>query len=272
MTKPLPIACIKANSDILFKKVNDLKQALDIDSTSGHLYVVNIEFDHKNATQNQITYNEIYPPIVEKQKIIDPCERSIYQLLEQHSTTEKGKLRSYKATKKAHGTMFKKNFQPMYLEQIFFFFFFAVVRTGWKVIKIYSHYTFEQERFKRDFILMNQKSRQNAKNSVEKDFYKLMSNSNFGYDCRNNLDNCQFVPIFDELKEITYIKKYYNFFDPNVSKFVTSDLIAQEIEEKYNDDMIKVSKEDKFYKIKKSAADTEKAQALESLKEFHKKK
>ena len=53
---------------------------------------------------------------------------------------------------------------------------------------------------------MNQKSRQEAKNSIEKDFYKLMNNSNFGYDCRNNLDNCQFVPIFDELKEIMYLK------------------------------------------------------------------
>ena len=29
-------------------------------------------------------YNEIYPTIIEKQKIIDPCERSVYQLLEQY--------------------------------------------------------------------------------------------------------------------------------------------------------------------------------------------
>ena len=128
----------------------------------------------------------------------------------------------------------------MYFEQIFF----SVVRAGWKITKIYLHYTFEHERFKKDFILINQKSRQNAKNSVEKDFYKLMNNSNFGYDCRNNLDNCKFVPIFDELKEITYNKKYYNFFDPKVPKFVTSDLISQEIEEKYNDDIIKISAED----------------------------
>ena len=59
-----------------------------------------------------------------------------------------------------------------------------------------------------------------------------MNNSNFGYDYRNNLDNCNFVTIFDELKDITDIKKYYSFFDPKVFKFVTPDLIKQEIEAK----------------------------------------
>ena len=33
--------------------------------------------------KKQLVYNEIYPPIIEKQKIIDPCERSVFQLLEQ---------------------------------------------------------------------------------------------------------------------------------------------------------------------------------------------
>ena len=73
------------------------------------------------------------------------------------------------------------------------------VRVRWSVTKKYSYYIFEQECFKKEFILMNQSSRYNAKNSIEKDFYKLMNNSNFGYDCCNTLDNCQFVPIFDEL-------------------------------------------------------------------------
>ena len=30
---------------------------------------------------------------------------------------------------------------------------------------------------------MNQKSRQLSKNNIEKDFYELMNNSNFGYNC-----------------------------------------------------------------------------------------
>ena len=60
---------------------------------------------------------------------------------------------------------------------------------------------------------MNQKSKQNAKDSIKKYFFKLMNNSDFRYDCRNNLDNCQFIPIFDELKEVTYFKRYYNYFD-----------------------------------------------------------
>ena len=81
---------------------------------------------------------------------------------------------------------------------------FCIKRAGWKVTKIYSHLTFEQSRFKRKFVLINQKSRQQCKNDMEKGFYKLMNNSTFGYDCRNNLDNCKFVPIFDELKEIFY--------------------------------------------------------------------
>ena len=97
---------------------------------------------------------------------------------------------------------------------------------------------------------MNQKSRQQSKNSVEKDFYKLKSNSNLGYDCRNNLDNCKCVPIFDEYKEITFINRYHNIFDSKVSQLVTSDLLKADVEEKYNDKLSKLDKEDRFYEIK----------------------
>ena len=54
---------------------------------------------------------------------------------------------------------------------------------------------------------------------------QLMNDSNFGYDCRNNLHDCQFVPIFHELQEITYLKRHYNYFDSKVSSFVSSNLL-----------------------------------------------
>ena len=97
---------------------------------------------------------------------------------------------------------------------------------------------------------MNQKSRQKSKNDIEKDLYKLINNSNFGYDSRNNLHNCKFIPIFDELGEITYIQRNYSIFDSKVSQFVPTDLLKGNIEETYNDKLIKLDKEDKFYSIK----------------------
>ena len=99
-----------------------------------------------------------------------------------------------------------------------------------------------------------------------------MNSSNFGYDCQNNLDNCKFVPIFDEYKKITYIGKYWNFFDSRVSQFVTTDLIKQDIEEKYNDKFMKLDKEDKFYQIKLSTLNTEGLSNLEAAETFEKKK
>ena len=148
----------------------------------------------------------------------------------------------------------------MYLEDLLF----CIKRAGWKVT-IHSHITFEQARFKQKFILMNQKSRQQSKNSVEKDFYKLMNNSNFGYDCRNNLDNCKFVPIFDEYKEITFIDRYH-IFDSKVSQFVTSDLLKADVEEKYNDKLSKLDKEDRFYEIKLQTIKTKTATIRSSRK------
>ena len=202
MTKPLPTGCIKQWSDISLRTFNLLLEKVSLNDQIGYLYVVDIEFDHTKAIKTQIVYNEIYPPwnlllqFFEKRKIIDPCERSVYQLIEQFSSTKKGNPHACRATKETHATLFKKTFQPIYLKQLVF----VIKRAGWQVTKLYSHYAFEQERFKKDFILMNQRARQNSKNAIKKDFYKLMNNPNFGYDCHNNIDNFQFVPIFDELQ------------------------------------------------------------------------
>ena len=99
-----------------------------------------------------------------------------------------------------------------------------------------------------------------------------MNNSNFGYDCRNNLDNCKFPSIFDELGEITYINLYHNIFDEKVSDFVTSDLVRQNIEEKFNDKLMKLNKEDQFYNIKLETIKNERLSSLEAAEKIDGKK
>ena len=85
----MPTGCIKDSDDSSWKKFNFLLESVSFEDTIGHLYIVDIQFDFKNATEKEFAYNEIYPPIIEKQRIIDPCERSVFQLLEQFVRGEK---------------------------------------------------------------------------------------------------------------------------------------------------------------------------------------
>ena len=108
-----------------------LLQNVSLNDQIGHLYVVDIKFDHTKATEKQIVYNEIYPPIIEKQKIIDPCERSVYQTVFRN---KKGNSRTYRATKKAHATLFKKNSTNVVRTT-----FFAINRVGCSVTFTYIY-------------------------------------------------------------------------------------------------------------------------------------
>ena len=137
--------------------------------------------------------------------------------------------------------MFAKKFVPLYLEEIKF----AVLRCGWKVTKLYKHYYFDQERCKPNFILMNQKARQEAPDKVESDFCKLLNNSNFGCDCRNNLDNCIFQPINDKINELRFIKRYHsNLYDKDLRPFITSRVLQEDIDKRYNNERQKIKETD----------------------------
>ena len=263
MTKPLPTGCIKNNSDISWRAFNLLLESFSLEDRTGHLYIVDIEFDYENASKKQIVYNEIYPPIVEKQKTIDPYEKSTYQLLDNYREGKNGPL-SYKTTAKAHSTMLPKKFIPLYLEDLAF----VIKRYGWLVTKIHKHITFDQAPFKKRFILMNQKSRQESKTNAEKDFYKLMNNSNFGSDCRNNADNVDFVPIFDEINEIYSLQKYYSLIDPKINSFVSGKLVEDYVNDKFTQQFHKLDKNDPFYDIKLSSLKQEQKEGLEAAKKL----
>ena len=157
MTRPMPTGCIKQNNSPSWLQFNLLLEKVSFEDPIRHLFIVDIEFDEKNASEKQYMYNEIFPPIIEKEKILDANERSLFQLLELFDTTDNGKQKSYRCTAKSHATMFPKKCIPLYIEDLRF----LIKRAGWIVTKLYSHFTFEQNAFKKDFVLMNQYSRQN---------------------------------------------------------------------------------------------------------------
>ena len=82
MTKPLPTGCIKENKNFSWVNFNISIESVDLTDKIGHLFVVDIFFDAENANKKQLLYNEIFPPVIEKQKILEVYERSAYQLLE----------------------------------------------------------------------------------------------------------------------------------------------------------------------------------------------
>ena len=76
----------------------------------------------------------------------------------------------------------------MYVDHIHF----LVKRPGWKVTNVHSYYTFEPDPFKKEYILGNQKARQAViarGDNVQANFWKLLNNANFGFDCRDNSQN-----------------------------------------------------------------------------------
>ena len=176
---------------------------------------------------------------------------------------EKDLRRAFKANAKTHSTLEEKNFIPLYAEHIHF----LVKRAGWLVTKIYQRFTFEQSNFEKDFVVMNQKSKQIAKRNIEKDFYKLLNNSKFGMDCRSNIDNRAFEPIYDEISKIAFIEKCDNIFD-NEKYFQLSDInvMTEEVNEQFDRLLLGFDKNDPTYLARKYYLDFQREQDLNSIK------
>ena len=211
MTKPLPYGCIKKKKKVLsLEELPELLKSVTLEDKIGHLFTVDMEFSDINP--KTLLFNEIYPPIFEKNKKISPHERSTVQIMSRvQKKKNKEEISALPFNSKTHATLKDKIFVTIYAEDLHF----LTTRAGWKVTRIYDHYTFKQDTFKRDFVVMNQNARKIAKTKVEKGFYKLLNNSNFGNDCRNNIGNCKLELMFDGLDEILYIKKYTNIMLAN---------------------------------------------------------
>ena len=145
ITKPLPYSCINRKDKILFlDELSALLASVALDDTIGHLFTIDIEFSDVNP--KTLLFNEIYPPIFEKNKKISPYERSISQIMSRAQKKEgKDEIASLPFNSKTHATLNKKIFVSLHAEGLLF----LTARAGWKVTKLYDHYyTFIQLRFK----------------------------------------------------------------------------------------------------------------------------
>ena len=74
MTILMPIGCIKEYNLPSWLTFSLLLEKVSLDDPIRHLFLVDIEFDQKNATKKQFLYNEILTPIIEKQKVLHANE------------------------------------------------------------------------------------------------------------------------------------------------------------------------------------------------------
>ena len=80
MAKPLPYGCIKKKENVpTLEELATLFKSVTLEDKLGHLFVVDIEFADVN--KKTLVFNEIYLPIFEKHKKIDPYERSCTQIM-----------------------------------------------------------------------------------------------------------------------------------------------------------------------------------------------
>ena len=89
-------------------------------------------------------YNDIFPCTFEPK--IPADHRSVYQLLSTMRICKKDNILKFLVTEKTHATLKPKKRFPMHVDHIQF----LTPMAGWKVTKVYLHFAFKQDPFKKE--------------------------------------------------------------------------------------------------------------------------
>ena len=112
---------------------------------------------------------------------------------------------------------------------------------------------------------MNQNARKTAKSKSEKDFNKLLNNSNFG----NDIGNCKIDLLYDGLEELNYIKKFTNILqDHRFRKFFTVDLLKEQIIADFNQKIENLDQHDPSYDLKYNRLAEKKDEELQAVEQY----
>ena len=123
MTKSLPYGCIKLKKIVpTLDELKDLLANVTLNDKVGHLFVVDIVLDDMN--EKTVLFNEIYPPIFEKNKKVEPFERSCFQIMSRAeikvNKNKEDTLYSLPSNSKTHATL-KDKFMCLFTLKIFIF-------------------------------------------------------------------------------------------------------------------------------------------------------
>ena len=121
MAKPLPTGSIKRKKMPTMREFDLIIQGISGEDKIGHLFVVDVHFDQKNASEKQLFFNKIYSPIFERKKVLSTNEKSVFQLLDAMRLNDNGTINSFKTTAKTHATVDEKIAIPLYAETYIFF-------------------------------------------------------------------------------------------------------------------------------------------------------
>ena len=74
ITKSLPTGCIKDNKHISWETFNFLVETVSVDDKIGHLYIVDTEFDVKDATKNNLRIMQFICQLLKNKKQLIPVK------------------------------------------------------------------------------------------------------------------------------------------------------------------------------------------------------
>ena len=116
MTKSLSYGCIKKQKHVpSFLEFNKILDRISHEYTIGHLFIDDIKI--YNINEKTLLFNEIYPPIFEKNRKMEPFGKSTVQLMSILVRDEKkDTINSCRYTSKTHSTLQSKKYIPLYAE------------------------------------------------------------------------------------------------------------------------------------------------------------
>ena len=120
MTRPLPYSCIKRKPTVpSFEELEQLLKSVTLEDKTGYIFTVDIEFSDINP--KTVLFNEIFPPVFEKNKKIPPHLWSCSQIMSRaQKKDDKGEITSLLFNSKMHATLNMKIFVNLYAEVYIF--------------------------------------------------------------------------------------------------------------------------------------------------------